>query len=249
MIKLKRRENLSQKQLVTVNQVNLSQVQMTVVRQAQASLRAWCQQTRWRSWRAPWCRWRSGLPPVDSPRLWKMLNLITNWRWLQQITLSASIIIVIMTTLKVFTNYRNFGAMYQSKNNFKKAEWAFKNGIKQAVSWLNAKTIPMLPNPIICFDLYVFAGHAFAPRLVVRFCGARSSCELSSEQSSSSDFREQSKAGDGKYHLDILRCAKSKVKQGVLSLDLLPLLLFVFVCCALFLIDDHHRNRNDNGTS
>merc|ERR1711974_591000 len=35
--------------------------------------------------------------------------------------------------LKVFTNYRNFGAMYQSKNNFKKAEWAFKNGIKQAV--------------------------------------------------------------------------------------------------------------------
>merc|ERR1712108_111501 len=34
--------------------------------------------------------------------------------------------------LKVFTNYRNFGAMYQSKNNFKKAEWAFKNGIKQA---------------------------------------------------------------------------------------------------------------------
>ena len=36
--------------------------------------------------------------------------------------------------LKVFTNYRNFGAMYQSKNNFKKAEWAFKNGIKQAVS-------------------------------------------------------------------------------------------------------------------
>ena len=39
-----------------------------------------------------------------------------------------------MSILKVFTNYRNFGAMYQSKNNFKKAEWAFKNGIKQAVS-------------------------------------------------------------------------------------------------------------------
>ena len=35
--------------------------------------------------------------------------------------------------LKVFNNYRNFGAMYCSKNNFKKAEWAFKNGIKQAV--------------------------------------------------------------------------------------------------------------------
>ena len=39
-----------------------------------------------------------------------------------------------LLTSKVFTNYRNFGAMYQSKNNFKKAEWAFKNGIKQAVS-------------------------------------------------------------------------------------------------------------------
>ena len=107
----------------------------------------------------------------------------------------------------------------------------------------------MFPNPIICFDLYVFAGDAFDARLVVRFCGARSSCELSSEQSSSSDFREQSKAGDGKYHLDILRCAKSKVKQGVLSFDLQPLLLFVFVCSAIFLIDDHHSNRNDNGTS
>ena len=35
--------------------------------------------------------------------------------------------------LKVFSNYRSFGAMYCSKNNFKKAEWAFKNGIKQAV--------------------------------------------------------------------------------------------------------------------
>lgn len=34
---------------------------------------------------------------------------------------------------KVFNNYRNFGAMYSSKNNFKKAEWAFKNGIKQTI--------------------------------------------------------------------------------------------------------------------
>ena len=33
--------------------------------------------------------------------------------------------------LKVFNNYRNFGAMYSAKKNFKKAEWAFKNGIKQ----------------------------------------------------------------------------------------------------------------------
>ena len=33
--------------------------------------------------------------------------------------------------LKVFHNYRNFGAMYSAKKNFKKAEWAFKNGIKQ----------------------------------------------------------------------------------------------------------------------
>merc|ERR1719422_1309210 len=33
--------------------------------------------------------------------------------------------------LKVFHNYRNFGAMYTAKKNFKKAEWAFKNGIKQ----------------------------------------------------------------------------------------------------------------------
>ena len=36
--------------------------------------------------------------------------------------------------LKVFNNYRNFGAMYFAKNNFKKAEWAFKNGIKQSTS-------------------------------------------------------------------------------------------------------------------
>merc|ERR1719348_2041554 len=36
--------------------------------------------------------------------------------------------------LKVFNNYRTFGAMYFAKNNFKKAEWAFKNGIKQALS-------------------------------------------------------------------------------------------------------------------
>merc|ERR1712079_280467 len=36
--------------------------------------------------------------------------------------------------LKVFNNYRTFGAMYFSKNNLKKAEWAFKNGIKQATS-------------------------------------------------------------------------------------------------------------------
>lgn len=33
--------------------------------------------------------------------------------------------------IKVFNNYRNFGSMYSAKNNFKKAEWAFKNGIKQ----------------------------------------------------------------------------------------------------------------------
>ena len=33
--------------------------------------------------------------------------------------------------LKVFHNYKNFGAMYTAKKNFKKAEWAFKNGIKQ----------------------------------------------------------------------------------------------------------------------
>jgi len=36
-----------------------------------------------------------------------------------------------MNKLKVLNNYRNFGAMYSAKNNFKKAEWAFKNGIKQ----------------------------------------------------------------------------------------------------------------------
>eukprot|EP00092_Neocalanus_flemingeri_P011256 GFUD01012130.1.p1 GENE.GFUD01012130.1~~GFUD01012130.1.p1 ORF type:complete len:449 (+),score=148.60 GFUD01012130.1:65-1411(+) len=33
--------------------------------------------------------------------------------------------------IKVFNNYRNFGAMYSAKKNFRKAEWAFKNGIKQ----------------------------------------------------------------------------------------------------------------------
>jgi hypothetical protein len=34
--------------------------------------------------------------------------------------------------LKAFNNYRNFGAMYSAaKKNFNKAEWAFKNGIKQ----------------------------------------------------------------------------------------------------------------------
>ena len=36
--------------------------------------------------------------------------------------------------LKVYNNYRTFGAMYYSRNNFKKAEWAFKNGIKQSTS-------------------------------------------------------------------------------------------------------------------
>ena len=34
--------------------------------------------------------------------------------------------------LKVFNNYRTFGTMYFSKGNMKKAEWAFKNGIKQS---------------------------------------------------------------------------------------------------------------------
>ena len=36
--------------------------------------------------------------------------------------------------LKVLNNYRNFGNMYFLKNNHKKAEWAYKNGIKQAAS-------------------------------------------------------------------------------------------------------------------
>ena len=36
--------------------------------------------------------------------------------------------------LKVFNNYRNFGGMYFAKKNYKKAEWAFKNGIKQTES-------------------------------------------------------------------------------------------------------------------
>ena len=34
--------------------------------------------------------------------------------------------------MKVLNNYRNFGNMYFLKNNLKKAEWAYKNGIKQA---------------------------------------------------------------------------------------------------------------------
>jgi len=36
--------------------------------------------------------------------------------------------------IKVFSNYRNFGGMYNSKANYRKAEWAFKNAIKQATS-------------------------------------------------------------------------------------------------------------------
>jgi len=33
--------------------------------------------------------------------------------------------------VQVFTNYKQFGAMYASKNNWKKAEWAYSTGIKQ----------------------------------------------------------------------------------------------------------------------
>ena len=33
--------------------------------------------------------------------------------------------------VKVFTNYRQFGAMYSMKNNWKKAEWAYATGLKQ----------------------------------------------------------------------------------------------------------------------
>ena len=39
-----------------------------------------------------------------------------------------------MNKMKVLNNYRNFGNMYFLKNNHKKAEWAYKNGIKQAAS-------------------------------------------------------------------------------------------------------------------
>ena len=36
--------------------------------------------------------------------------------------------------LKVLNNYRTFGNMYFIKNNHKKAEWAYKNGVKQAAA-------------------------------------------------------------------------------------------------------------------
>ena len=36
------------------------------------------------------------------------------------------------TQMKVLNNYRNSGSMYRAKKNYKKAEWAFKNGIQQA---------------------------------------------------------------------------------------------------------------------
>ena len=33
--------------------------------------------------------------------------------------------------IQVFNNYKQFGAMYASKTNWKKAEWAYATGIKQ----------------------------------------------------------------------------------------------------------------------
>ena len=137
--------------------------------------------------------------------------------------------------------------MYQSKNNFKKAEWAFKNGIKQAVSW-SWFLSPLLSYATSTWADFLYTGHVPAlPTLAEPFTGWLWSTAEQGAASNCHWSRAWVQAGESKVSVKIGKVIRTAlVKIWIFLLDSLTKLRYHHLLHPILVFDRRKHSDQQN---